>query len=43
MGHASGKGVLTDSLGNQYIGEFRLSMAHGQGTFTNTLGAIYEG
>jgi 1-phosphatidylinositol-4-phosphate 5-kinase len=43
MGYATGQGKFTDSLGNQYIGNFSLSMAHGKGTYTNTLGAVYDG
>ena len=43
MGYAQGKGVFMDCLGNKYEGEFNLSMAHGHGVYTNTLGAVYDG
>ena len=31
------------NIGNLFIGQFKLSMAHGHGSYTNTLGAVYEG
>ena len=44
LGYAHGShGVFIDSLGNKYEGEFNQSMAHGRGTYTNTMGATYEG
>jgi len=29
LGYASGQGVFTDCLGNRYVGQFKMSMAHG--------------
>ena len=34
---------MIDKLGNIYEGQFYMSMANGEGTFTNTLGDVYSG